>query len=268
MSKKSLINVSVVVAIIVMAACGTVFIMNDSANGKETKAPNESKLSVKQKEQTKKKKGRKKRIAKNKTQKVGKVSINRDANGDVVVDVAKISDDIDNAMFNEDYDTVITLVKALLAKTTDKDKIIELIDILGNTGKKGLNEVAAYINSKDKEIHEAAFDAWKREVDMLDASNEKTGIIKALGKTVVENADSDADTVQGLIDTLFDAPEKQAVQTVLEWIYTANSESTLKVLKEDLAFKTGEEFSSDNLSRGDMIREAEAMVKKYIRELD
>ncbi len=167
----------------------------------------------------------------------------------------------------EDYTTAVKLIQALLNRTNDSEKICDLLDTLSNAGYKGLAVITKYMDVRDKEVRDRAIELWRHEIDMLDESKEKTTLIDTAGKAIAEDEITDADAMQNMVDALFDVPENDALKSVLEWLKVAKGKDKIKLLMEDIAFRTAEEFSSENLTQSQAIREAEAMIKKYQREM-
>ncbi len=187
-------------------------------------------------------------------------------NGDVI-NFATIEEDVEKAMEDEDFNTAVKLVRAQLNRTNDPEKICELLDTLSNAGLKGLGVITKYMDVREKEVRDHAIELWRQEIDLLDESKEKTALIDMAGKTVAEDELSDADAVQTMIDTLFDVSEDQALQSVLGWLKVAKGKEKVQLLMEDISFRTAEDFSSENLSQSQAVREAEAMIKKYLKEM-
>ncbi len=183
------------------------------------------------------------------------------------INLATIDEDIEAAMDAEDYTTAVKLIQALLNRTNDPEKIVELLETLSNAGLKGLAVITKYMDVRDKEVRDRAIEIWRQEIDMLDESKEKTTLIDTAGKAIAEDELTDADAMQNMVDALFDVPENDAMKSVLEWLKVAKGKDKIKLLMEDIAFRTAEEFSSENLTQSQAIREAEAMIKKYQREM-
>lgn len=141
-----------------------------------------------------------------------------------------------DAIDNDDLPALKKLMPEVRA-CANKDVRQRVVEGLDWFGKDAVVEITAFLADKDREVAEAAFNAWDSAVDQVEDEPFRIGVAADVMKTI-----SDPDNLSSAATKLETADDRKAALLALADVAESGNRAAMAAVKEAYEFISGEEW--------------------------
>lgn len=137
----------------------------------------------------------------------------------------------------------------------------EVVTSLGVIGLAGFSDLAKMLLDEDPEVSRAALEAWELEMGMIESTDEKVAMSKAVGEIAIE---MDPASFQEVLGAMIDVPDEKAVVLLADFAALTDDPEILDAIFSDVNFRIQPEESVE--SKEDIPKAIEEFLNRQAQE--